>query len=146
MKTLRSDVHLVNRDDVIALLEDGPHHAGELRDWLGLPTPTVDAALKAMHKIGLVKRVGVERRWALHAYEDPTERPHLKKGASPPARAKRQATPMDEQTVLPPLKVKTGGSWWCGLDRLAFTKGLAARHAIMRVSPDNRLVPLRILQ
>jgi len=96
MKTVRSDTHLIARDDVLALLEDGPKDTGVLATWLGHPNARIVAALNLMARDGLVKRVGAERRWALSSYEAPKERPHLRDAA-----ARR---PIDD-----PLELTAGG-------------------------------------
>jgi hypothetical protein len=74
MNARRPDVPLVNREDMLALLEDGPKDSGTLAEWFGHPPPRIIAALRAMGRDGQVKRVGSERRWALAGYVAPVGR------------------------------------------------------------------------
>lgn len=102
------------KDDLLILLEDGPHSTARLAEWVGHPTSRVDAALKAMLREGLLKRVGPEKRWALVGYQ-------------PPAYGVKAEVP----TVKRPDNViaTSAASWWIGLSREAFADGVKQREA-----------------
>jgi len=57
-------------DDILALLEDGPHSETELAAWLEQPPSLVSFALKGLKRSREVKRVGL-MVWALASYEAP---------------------------------------------------------------------------
>lgn len=56
------------RDEVLALLEDGPHPEAELLEWLGLTALALRPTLTDLKRLGLVKRVGTKQDWALASY------------------------------------------------------------------------------
>jgi len=110
MKANRSDVHLVNRADVLALLEDGPKDTGVLATWLGQPSPRLIAALNTMARDGLVKRVGAARLWALANYVAPIGRP-----SKSPWRTPKEPAVIGEShaTVITLKKLPVAvESWW----------------------------------
>lgn len=55
---------VIDPDDVLALLEDGPKLLGALAGWLQAPEVVTDAVLQALRQQGQVKRVAGDR-WAL---------------------------------------------------------------------------------
>jgi biotin operon repressor len=61
--------------DILALLEDGPHSQAELVAWLEQPAAVVRFLLKAMQRDGVLKKVGLEKKWALVSYEATNGRP-----------------------------------------------------------------------
>lgn len=61
---MRDVVH-INLDDVVILLEDGPHSTGQLAAWLQVSVPTVLSALKRLRRAGRVRVVGVRKLWEL---------------------------------------------------------------------------------
>ena len=75
---------MVNREDVLALLEGESLSTGELSKYLSQPNPRVVAALRAMAREGLVTRVGAAKRWALANQATATARnPAASEGAKP---------------------------------------------------------------
>jgi hypothetical protein len=62
-------------DDVVALLEDGPHHEHELIAWLGRPADLVRHELKRLQIGGVLKRIGTDRQWALCEAAVPIAKP-----------------------------------------------------------------------
>jgi len=77
------------RDQLLALLEDGPKRAMQLSTWLGVSFSDVRRELKAMLVDGLVRRI--DDQWALATYERPRARRRREATApvniEPPARA-----------------------------------------------------------
>lgn len=64
------------RDELLALLEDGPKLQHQLAEWLQQPLFALGRELQAMAAEGLVKQVGNHRRWALVSFQPrPTGRP-----------------------------------------------------------------------
>lgn len=91
---------MINSDDIIALLEDGPKAEADLIDWLGQPMADVLLALKALNKQGIVRRVGSERLWTLTGA--------LPAGELPRAAAKPALAPGRRPSDGGPAEV----GWW----------------------------------
>lgn len=85
-------------DELLALLEDGPHSSEELATWLQQPRVAVVHQLGAMQQERLVKRVGTAKRWALSGYQPPLGR---RPRQAPPA-------PTPPERVAPPIARPTG--------------------------------------
>lgn len=65
---------VIDPDDVLALLEDGPKLLGALAGWLQAPEVVTDAVLQALRQQGQVKRVAGDR-WALMSDPEQTLAP-----------------------------------------------------------------------
>lgn len=63
------------RDELLALLEDGPKSSTQLAAWLDRARTIVRHELKAMENERLVKRTGLLQRWALASFQSQTGRP-----------------------------------------------------------------------
>lgn len=63
---MRGVVH-INLEDVLILLEDGPHSMGQLAAWMQVSVPTMQSALVRLGRKGLARRVGSQKHWALVA-------------------------------------------------------------------------------
>lgn len=61
---MRGVVH-INLEDVLILLEDGPHSLGQLAAWMQVSVPTMRSALVRLAKEGRARRVGAQKHWAL---------------------------------------------------------------------------------
>lgn len=120
------------RDELLALLEDGPKLVPQLAGWLEQPDAQVTKALRGLNKAALVKRLTHDpSRWALMTYLEPPVRP------KPSAHIKHETTddwippPADDvdedeaaavaaaDAVLKPRRQKPivaigPGSWWLG--------------------------------
>ena len=139
MRLFASETHLISRDDLLALLEDGPKPTGVLATWLSQPTPRVHAALSEMGRDGLVKRVGLDHRWALASAAQPQP---PKPVTRTPSAALRHPTDTPARIVV---KTDESVSWWVGLSREELTAGALARADQMRTSKEAKNVPFRIL-
>lgn len=53
------------RDELLALIEDGPKETGQLIEWLAQPPADVRRTLRELKREGVVKTVGTSKRWAL---------------------------------------------------------------------------------
>lgn len=115
------------KDDLLILLEDGPHSTARLAEWVGHPTSRVDAALKGMLRDGLLKRVGPERRWALVGYQPPAYGCEGRRSKSEGASAKP-----------PHVTATSPGSWWIGLSREAFAAGVKQRETARLGKKEHR--------
>jgi hypothetical protein len=60
----------VHREDVLALLEDGPKYSLQLAEWIGASEIVVLNELFALRRTGDVKRVHGDR-WALSTNQEP---------------------------------------------------------------------------
>jgi hypothetical protein len=117
MKMSRSDTDQIDRDDILALLEDGPKETGKLAAWLRHPQARVIAACTEMAQAGVLKRLPhPDRRWALLAFQPSAEMLDRIKRVQPTVKPRvplRQAL-----DAAPPSQKST--SWWLDLDRNAF--------------------------
>ena len=78
----------INLEDVLVLLEDGPHSMGQLAGWLATSVPTVKSALVRLGRAGRVRCVGPQRLWELvpAAGEEFTQPPAIQNRKSPAPR------------------------------------------------------------
>lgn len=105
---------MVSRDDLLILLEDGPHAARQLAEWLQADKREVLRALVALRTAGLVKTVSHSKDWALNEHQPKRGRPAqldreglaasvallVPKGASRRTRDLMEATGLSRQAVL----------------------------------------------
>lgn len=73
----------INLDDVLVLLEDGPHSMGQLATWLSTSVPTVKSALVRLGRAGRVRCVGPQRLWELVPASDLGPPPAAASGPTP---------------------------------------------------------------
>lgn len=139
MRLFASETHLIPREDVLALLEDGPKPTGVLATWLSQPTPRVHAALSEMGRAGLVKRVGLDHRWALISAAQPQPAKPIKRSTSAPL---RHPTETPARIAVNP---EESLSWWVGKSREELGIAALARQAQMQASKESLKVPFRIL-
>lgn len=121
------------KDDLLALLEDGPHALETLAGWIGAPETDVDAALNELHRDGLAKRFGPARGWVLMTYL-PLRELHTGPALRQPA-APTSITAADRNA-----------SWWLMLPRDGFTSRAIEHETRMRTTKEHFQIPLRLLQ
>jgi len=133
---------MIDRDEILALLEEQPYATVQLAELLDVPERDVVPALRALQDAGVIKRIGVDRKWALASHDAPPAPPPANsqspwRGAAadiiPPA--KRQATPA-------PKASKDGGtSWWVGLSRDELNARAREHQPRMHASKFARIQP-----
>lgn len=80
------------RDELLAFLEDGPHAAADLAEWLEQPKRLVTRALRALRQEGLAKPVGTAKHWLLAGAVTRTGTPRgPRSGGHPPYGTRRHA-------------------------------------------------------
>lgn len=150
------------RDELLALLEDGPHSLAELAGWLEVPEAAIAEACD-QHGFPACQRcqrrfIRKPNRAGLTCSRACYERkpPPIIYGRNPEAFTETHRSAPPDPQFGPELrqpherpssaKVRTDTpSWWVGVDREAFNAGIAAREQRMRGAKENRLVPMRTL-
>ena len=135
------------REELLALLEDGPKQTGELAGWLTISPNAAARYLRILQDEGLTQRLGrfSDSRWALVGYIEnvvverpPTPQPPKPVRAPKPALRQAAASATVAKDAPPP--------WWATADREGFTDRChreAAEH--MRGSIGARQAPYRVL-
>lgn len=154
----------IHPDDLLVLLEDGPHSTQELAQWLKCTQVALVPTLRRMARLGQVRREQPSGRWHLPQHVPPT-------AAVAPVRPERRTV---EDAVYPPnedlddpdadvvddlltrrpgrprtrVEVPRRGSvpkdaqpaWWVGKSREELNATAAAKAAEMSASPEGRKV------
>lgn len=119
------DLALVNRDDILALLEEQPYSTGQLCGLLGHPTPRMLSVLRTMARASLIQQTdqadGV--RWTLRSAA-------VLEQEAPPRKATKPVRITKRAEIA--KKGGTGESWWARpellRDRTAFASEVARQH------------------
>lgn len=133
------------KDELLALLEEGPRGPSELAAILKADTLTVIRTLKRMKAEGLTWRTDYQdgsSRWSLAG----VSAGGLLSKAQPPRPAKATKTLRAPHERPPSAPYTEDRSWWCGLDRDAFQAEAAKRVLAMMGSKQAMQVANRMLQ
>lgn len=134
------------RAELLALLEDGPHQAGELASWLNEDKLAVIRTLKALKADGhtwRTDRPDGTTWWSLAG----TAALHV--GASQPEKplkSRKKLQQLDEHPKRILVPTDSPPSWWCALSREEFSAQVKRRADALSRSPMARHVQNRMLQ
>lgn len=112
------------RDDILALLEEGPTQPGEIAHWLNADTLTVIRELRALERLGVTKRQddGTTVRWTL------TGKPLPPVPVRKPRKLREDAPAADA-----PVAKDADPAWWVGKSREEFSAIARERFQHMRM-------------